>query len=363
MRLRDCKLEEFVNLLKNRKMIWFGASEMPGEICQEYIEYHFEEHIEFFVDNSIQKQKEGYDLRGKRFSVVSPSYLAEHFTPEMLVVITSRYYVEIWEQLQGFEQLAETECVVWPMVAPQYKTDSNLKDKIKAIAGKTQQIPKKIHYFWFGNNSLPELESRCIESWGKKCPDYEIVRWDESNYDIHKNKYMQQAYEMKKWGFVPDYARLDVIYTYGGIYLDTDVEVVRNFDELLGLSGFVGFESKRYINMGQGFGAAPGNAAIKKLRDDYNTKEYCLKDGALDLTPSPVYQTEVFKKMGLKMNNQIQQIEDMTVLPAECFSPDNNMIPHITENTYSIHHFSGSWTTDGNQAFLEQQRKFLQKKG
>ena len=81
------------------------------------------------------------------------------------------------------------------------------------------------------------------------------------------------------------------------------------------------------------------------------------------MTPSPVYQTEVFKKMGLKMNNQIQQIEDMTVLPAECFSPDNNMIPHITENTYSIHHFSGSWTTDGNQAFLEQQRKFLQKKG
>ena len=101
-------------------------------------------------------------------------------------------------------------------------------------------IPKKIHYCWFGGNPLPELAIRCIESWKKYCPDYEIIRWDESNYDVTKNKYMYQAYENKRWGFVPDYARLDIIYNYGGIYLDTDVELLNSLDDLLDQKCFLG---------------------------------------------------------------------------------------------------------------------------
>ena len=93
-------------------------------------------------------------------------------------------------------------------------------------------IPKKIHYCWFGGNPMPEKDKKCIESWKRYCPDYEIIRWDESNYDVSKNRYMKEAYEEKKWGFVPDYARLDIIYNEGGIYLDTDVELVKNLDDL-----------------------------------------------------------------------------------------------------------------------------------
>ena len=281
---------------------------------------------------------------------------------DVVIVITSKYYVDIWKQLQDMEELSNNWGVIWPMIAPQYKTDNELKKKIKAASDSKNRIPKKIHYFWFGGNPIPELESRCIESWKKFCSDYEIIRWDENNYDIHQNKYMEQAYKAQKWGFVPDYARLDVVYQHGGIYLDTDVEIIRNFDELLELPGFMGFESKKYINMGQGFGALARNSVIKLLRDDYETKEFIVENNQFNLTPSPVLQTEVLLKHGLKLNNKFQRIQDMMILPAECFSPDNNMIPHVTENTFSIHHFSGSWTPENNKRFLEKQRRFISRK-
>lgn len=361
MKLIDCNLDRFLEIIRGKEMVWFGASKMPQEICNEYPECHFEKKIKYFVDNSRDKQEEGYWLCGKKFSVASPEYLSQNFMQNMLLVITSRYYADIWNQLQTFKSLENAESVIWPMAVPQYKTDICLKEKIKSFSRKENIIPKKIHYFWFGGNPLPELETKCIESWKKHCPEYEIIRWDESNYDINKNEYMRQAYEAKKWGFVPDYARLDVVYTYGGIYLDTDVEVVKNFDELLYLSGFAGFESKKFVNFGQGFGAIEGNIMLKDLMEDYKDKKFYLPNNQFDLTPSPAYQTAVLKKFGLEMNNKLQKIKDMVILPCECFSPDNNMIPHITENTFSIHHFSGSWTTGDNKLFLDQQRNFAQK--
>ena len=104
-------------------------------------------------------------------------------------------------------------------------------------------IPKKIHYCWVGGNSKPPLVKKCIQSWKKYCPDYEIIEWNESNYDISKNIYMKQAYEAKKWAFVTDYMRLDIIYEHGGIYLDTDVELIKNIDDLLSNEAFAGIES------------------------------------------------------------------------------------------------------------------------
>ena len=362
MKLLDCKFEEFLEIIQGKKMVWFGASEMPREICEEYSEYCFEEKIEYFVDNSEVKQGKDYFLVGKSIKIVSPIYLLNNISEDVVIVITSKYYVDIWKQLQDMEELSNNWGVIWPMIAPQYKTDNELKKKIKAASDSKNRIPKKIHYFWFGGNPIPELESRCIESWKKFCSDYEIIRWDENNYDIHQNKYMEQAYKAQKWGFVPDYARLDVVYQHGGIYLDTDVEIIRNFDELLELPGFMGFESKKYINMGQGFGALARNSVIKLLRDDYETKEFIVENNQFNLTPSPVLQTEVLLKHGLKLNNKFQRIQDMMILPAECFSPDNNMIPHVTENTFSIHHFSGSWTPENNKRFLEKQRRFISRK-
>ena len=347
----------FAKELEERVIYCFGASLMPQEICEEYEELHLEQKVKVFVDNDIQKINTKYFLAGKEIPIISIEEMLGKISEKDMVLITSKYYVEILEQLNSFSQLEYIDCYIWPAIAPQYKSDSSLKEKIKNNIT-TTTIPKKIHYFWFGKGKIPELHQRCIDSWYRICPDYEIIRWDESNYDITKNQYMEEAYQSKKWGFVPDYARLDIIYEYGGIYLDTDVEVIRPFDELLYLDGFAGFESKNLVALGLGFGAKPKNQCLKKLLDDYKNQSFFNLDNSLNLTPSPILQTKVLKKMGLELNNKFQVIEDLAILPAECLSPDNNMIPHITENTFSIHHFAGSWTSEHQQRFLDNVRKF-----
>lgn len=203
-------------------------------------------------------------------------------------------------------------------------------------------IPRKIHYCWFGNGEKTELVQKCIASWRKYCPDCEIIEWNESNYDVTKNEYMHQAYQAKRWGFVPDYARLDIIYHHGGIYLDTDVELIRNIDDLFDGDGFMGFENivdanqtTYSVNGGQGFGAPSQHALIKKMRDVYENLQFVNEDGSLNLQPSPYYNTSVLVENGMKTNNTLQVIEGITIYPAEYFCPINwkNKKCEITQNT------------------------------
>lgn len=360
MKLRSGTIQELSKLGETNRIYCFGASLMPKEMCEEYGEYHFETKIHAFVDNAPEKSGTLYELKGKMIPILSVREMLAGITNEDILLITSKYYVDIYEQLEQISKLEQIACYIWPMIAPQYKSDTNLLNKIRLMGEEEEQIPKKIHYFWFGKNPIPSLEQKCIESWKRNCPDYELILWNEDNYDVTKNLYMKQAYEAGKWGFVPDYARLDVIYQYGGIYLDTDVEVLKSFDPLLKLKGFAGFESKELVALGLGFGAKKGNLILKILKDSYKEILFRRRDGSYDLTASPFIQTKVLQEHGLKLNNRMQVLEDLTVLPAECFSPDNNMIPHITENTFSIHHFSGSWTSGGNKKLLERMRRFGQ---
>lgn len=358
MRLRNCRVDEFAEKVISHKFFCFGASEMPEEMCEQYPQYHFENYIDYFVDNDSRKWGKKKLICGREILIISPEVMLKKYTKGDILLITSRFFVDIYEQLQKEKILLRTNCYVWPLIAPQYPSDTFLTKKILQMEEIEQQIPKILHYFWFGKNKFPELEQRCINSWKEKCTNYEIKRWDESNYDIAKNSYMKQAYEAKKWGFVSDYARLDIIEQYGGIYLDTDVEVIKPFDQLLRLSAFFGFESKQLVATGLGFGAKKGHPFIKKLMEDYQEREF-LKEGEIyDLTSCPFIQTETFKKYGLNLNNKIQKIMDVTVLPAECLNPVYHMIPHITENTFTIHHFSGSWTSEKNKESLNKMRKF-----
>lgn len=217
-------------------------------------------------------------------------------------------------------------------------------------------IPKIIHYCWFGKKELPDSVKECISSWKKFLPDYQIMRWDESNYDINKCNYIKEAYESGKWAFVSDYARLDICYTYGGIYLDTDVEVVKSFDELLLLKGFCGMESDKrgeaeVVNVGLALGMEKNLEIGKKLRDEYHKLHFIKEDGTLDLTTCPIIQTRSLKKYGMKLKNEIQNIEGMTVFPTDYFCPMNQYTGKIsmTTNTYSIHHYSASWMNEADQ--------------
>lgn len=212
-------------------------------------------------------------------------------------------------------------------------------------------IPKVIHYCWFGNGEKSELVLKCIESWKKYCPDYEIKEWNESNYDVTKNRYMREAYEEKRWGFVPDYARIDIIYQNGGIYLDTDVEVVKRFDSVLDNESFFGFEraGEAYqINLGSGFGSVEGNEFLKQIRDYYENLSFRNIDGSLNLTPSPIINSQTFVESGYVLNNKLQTKAGNTVYPYDYFAPLSwtNLKGETTKNTISIHHYNTSWLSD-----------------
>lgn len=178
-------------------------------------------------------------------------------------------------------------------------------------------IPKIIHYCWFGRQPKPEIVLKCIESWKKYCPDWEIIEWNESNFDVSKHPYMKEAYERKKWAFVSDVARLLIVYNYGGVYLDTDVELSASFDEkIVDIDAFFVFESNRYIATGLGFGAKKHHQAVKQMIKYYDSKHFIGKKGEEVLVPCPRGNTESFKELykDFVRNGQTQRISDALIL-------------------------------------------------
>ena len=209
-------------------------------------------------------------------------------------------------------------------------------------------IPKVIHYCWFGKAEMPKLTKKCIKSWEKYCPDYEIICHTEENFDITQNRYMREAFEAKKWAFVSDYARLKIIYDNGGIYLDTDVELIKPIDELLKNKGFMGFDEKGIVATGLGFGAEKGNEIIGEFLKDYDNLPFVMTDGSYDLTPCPDRNTEALKRLGMDVDIKNQTFMDVEFLPCDYLCPMDYYTgkKNITQNTYSIHHYSASWTSD-----------------
>lgn len=207
-------------------------------------------------------------------------------------------------------------------------------------------IPKTIHYCWFGRNPKPALAEKCIKSWKKHCPDYEIIEWNEDNFDISACPlYVRQAYEAKKWAFVTDYVRLKVVYDNGGIYMDTDVELIKNLDSLLSNKAYFGFEDGVHIATGLGFGAIKKHPILKGMMNDYIDISFIKPDGNYDTITCPQRNTSVFIKHSLIQNNSKQVIGGCLVLPSEYLCPIdyNTGKKKITKSTLSIHHFSASW--------------------
>ncbi len=209
-------------------------------------------------------------------------------------------------------------------------------------------IPKIIHYCWFGKRDFPKLVKKCMRSWDKFCPDYEIVRWDETNFSIDLFSYTREAYDVEKFAFVADVARLYALYHHGGIYLDTDMELIKPIDNLLTNHGFSGFESNDFISAGI-IGAEKGIFWIEDLLMSYEDDHFKKDVNTLDLTTIVHRITEISKnKYGALLNGAKQKIKyDVELFPVDFFYPKNfrTKKTHITENTYAIHHFSMSWKT------------------
>ena len=205
-------------------------------------------------------------------------------------------------------------------------------------------IPKKIHYCWFGGNPLPELAQKCIASWQKFCPDYEIIEWNESNFDINSCDYVREAYAAKKWAFVSDYARFQILYEHGGLYFDTDVELIKPLGDLVYQGGFMGCENGM-VNPGLGLAVSRGHKLYEEILETYHALHFLNPDGSLNLNTVVTYTTNILKKHGFLYMNTIQCIDGIYIYPQKYFCPmdyDTGIIT-ISPNTHAIHHYSASW--------------------
>ena len=212
-------------------------------------------------------------------------------------------------------------------------------------------IPKVIHYCWFGRNPLPDYAKKYIASWRKYLPDYEIKEWNEDNFDVNIIPYTREAYKAKKFAFVSDYARFWILYHYGGIYFDTDVEVIRNMDDIILKGPFMGIENlateDKYetVNAGLGLGAEKGMDFYKRGLDNYAGYHFIMPDGSLNLRTVVQYVTVELVRCGLKRSNDLQQCAGIYIYPKDYFNPKGGDVMRITPNTRTIHQYSSSWVS------------------
>lgn len=230
------------------------------------------------------------------------------------------------------------------------------------MTGNDPRIPKKIHYCWYGGKPLGRKEEKCIESWKKFCPDFEIVRWDESNSDMTENRYVKEAYQSRKWAFVSDYFRLNAVCDYGGIYLDTDVELLKPLDEFLGCGGFMGFEDSVRVATCV-MGGVRGHSFFEKALNLYQDRVFIKENGEFDTTTNVDFLTGILLENGLVLNDKRQNIMGMEIFPKDFFSPKSLTTGKITltENTHAIHRFEASWQT-GRQRFNTKAAQILGEK-
>lgn len=332
---------------KNKNLILFGAGTLlTGWISYVLEQYDIADNVLSVADNSASKWGKPIHISGMQFMIEPPEKAISKAAGNTVILIVSSYFAAMIEQLDRIGALDHTECYVAPIM--HITAGKEGKADFRQYTGKQQQIPKVIHYCWFGKKPIPERNRKYMESWKKYCPDYEIVEWNETNYDVYKNRYMGQAYDAGKYGYVPDYARIDILCEHGGIYLDTDVELIKNIDELLYLQAFTSFEEYPTVNFGGGSGSVKGLPILKSILDFRDNVPFVYSDGSYNTTTCGYFETVPLQKAGLKPDGSIQNINGLTVLPSEYFHPKSSVtgITEVTENTHGVHQFSWSWVDE-----------------
>ena len=340
------------------KLICFGAGEQLHDACKLFDGFGFANSIHRIIDNNPKQ----FFYNGLSMKSYFPESVLDE-AEDIIIYLSSKFYPQMYEQLDKHEELSGVECYVhdYVMHVPLPHEIPGNKNNKKEI------IPKKIHYCWFGDNEIPKQNRIWMESWHKYCPDYEITRWDETNYDVSKNDYMHAAYKEKKWAFVSDYARLDIVYENGGVYFDNDVEILAPIDTLLFNEAFCGIYSLKGPSFGLGYGSIKGNELLLELRTEYDRVSFYNPDGSLNLEDCLYYQTLVLKRYGYENINKYQMIKGMAIYPTDFFAPMDvycNPLAY-TKNTLSVHHFDASWLDSKDriqrETNLSEFRKFQMK--
>lgn len=334
----DCGRSDFVNRVKNKKVYCFGA----GKYFKDFFNEQYGIKVEAIIDNFCYMENKNLIVNSTIIDIISMDVFKEIYDSSCAVVITCLAFEDILCQLDSMEQFENMDCYIELFIRNYTEhQEVNIENNCEK-----ELIPKKIHYCWFGGLEIPDEYKKNIESWKKYCPDYEIIRWDETNYDVRKNNYIRQAYDSRKWAFVSDYARVDILYHEGGLYFDTDVEIIKPFDEFLRWNMFCGFESTKFVSWGVGFGSVAGEKILKEVLDVYEHMSFLQEDGSCNMITCPVIQSNILEQNGFRMDGSFQMKDGIAVYPQEYFSPIKFIrgFGRITDSTHSIHHYSASWT-------------------
>lgn len=359
MILRNCEysmLAERIRQNQNRIVI-YGAG-MIGQIVLPYfIEFYgLQEYLECYVDIDERKRGEKIMIGHFQYEIRHPDYLRT--PPEnMIVLISNSNFYPILRFLDEMSSLDEVEGYIIPLI--QILELHGAKPPVAERCSEERLIPKQIHYCWFGKKEIPPFLVKCMDTWREKCPDYEIIRWDESNYDVEKFPYTREAYAAGRYGFVSDMARLDILYEYGGIYIDTDVYLIKGIDDLLYQKAFVGVEKWGNINTGGMAGAVPRHPMLQEMLTYRNRFSFLLEDGSFNTETNGLYETIPFIKHGMRVDNTLQSVADVTVYPSSFFHPYDYMSGEEQIETWTIsrHCFNGGWMEQAQMEARENTRE------
>lgn len=337
--------EEFIHYVESHKSnlyVWGTGVMFQICFCNMLSSYHLLKKIVSCVESDESKVGKFLSWEDENFPIISFQIMVEKILNDenAFIVIACSYYYEILHRLDCESALNNVKCLILPML---YLEHLNRGQKMSI--DDPISIPRKIHYCWFGGEPLSQKSLDCIESWKKQCPDYEIIRWDESNIDFHMSVWVENAYKNKQWAYISDYVRAWVLYQYGGYYFDTDVELIRNLDDFSQIGAFGCFEKWPVINTGGGCGSIPSFwlwKEIMELKDEVGNN----LDNVTIPTASGYYDTVPLIRRGMQVNGELQVVDGFTCLPFDYFQPVDYVSKRkeVTSNTYGIHYFNWSWS-------------------
>lgn len=370
--------ENYLKKYRDYKIVCVGA----GGTCLAFIKQHMDKpemlgNIICIADNDVNKA--GVSIQaGTRFLTVENlsaySFESKKLLNEKTVIfllVNEVYAIPVLRQLDGMQCFDGMDCIYGLGTFQWGYSFYPLPKQTEEVLSETTQehrIPDRIHYCWFGGGKIPDRNKRCIDSWSRLYPDYEIRFWNEETYDMSNvPAYVTEAYEAEKYAFVSDYVRLDVIHKFGGIYLDTDVELIRKIDDFQKYRAFFAFMEYGEIATGLGFGGEAGCAEIKEMMDLYQEIPFKMQDGSYNLTPCPRYTNDYFRRRGISMDNILQIDKDILFLPSDYLCP---MTPVpckdgsyqlaqlvLTHHTRAVHWCDNSWKDQEDREIFEQEKE------
>jgi hypothetical protein len=354
MALKTCSFQAFLNKIKkeDKRILCYGAGMLPRYLEPFFTVSGIGERIDFFLDGNPEKAGQLVPMGGRSLPVCTMESLKGLNRERYLLLITAEYDREISKQLEHRTELEGWEWYSWPLLNLSAFLQSRQRGSLhralspdRTEAAAVGEIPRVLHYTWFGRGEKSPLHRKCIESWKRVCPEYEIREWNEENYSVFGNTYLRQAYETGKWAYVSDFARLDILYRHGGIYLDADVELKHSIEALNRGSGFVCAGEWPVPNSGAGIGCRPGHPLLKEMLEVRRKKPFLDRQGRPDACTNSNYEMEILLKHGFAMDFTSQCREDFFFYSADWIAPNSGQgtEAYVTDRTLGIHYCNNSW--------------------